>query len=120
MTPPAPEPHPVLVPDPAFRLEAGVRERLFPWYDADALERLLSRTPPESRAGILESFLVPEEPGRQRPLLVRLGHPELQAILEEVWVPFWDGCTEEEMAEQPPELPGRELAMLRRRGSGHG
>jgi hypothetical protein len=91
---------------------------LLPWYDADALERLLRLALPESRARYLNSFLVPDEPGQQRPLLVQVGHPALQAILEEVWVPFWDSYTEEGMDSYADYFPGRELAKHRRRAKG--
>lgn len=114
MTDDVPSPNPTPVHDPDFRLSAEERARVFPWYDADALERLLGMSLPESRARVLESFLVPDEPGQQRPLLVTMGHPALQAILEEVWVPFWEGYREEDMNAQPAYFPGRELAKQRR------
>ncbi|HEX5727591.1 MAG TPA: hypothetical protein VFX98_19115 [Longimicrobiaceae bacterium] len=108
----------VFTPDPSFRLTASDRARLLPWYDADALERLLSMYPAAERSGILENFQMPE-PGQQRGLLVQVGHPQLQAILDEVWVPFWETYTDEEIDAEPGNFPGRELAKRKRRNAGN-
>lgn len=57
---------------------------------------------------------MPDEAEPHVRLVVRLGHPDLQAALEEVWAPYWDSYTDEEMAAEVDYLPGREAARRRR------
>ena len=104
------------VPDPSFRLSGEERAKVAPAFDADALERLLSMCPPASRDAILRTFQREEssEDGFRVSATVRLGHPALQAVLEEVWVPFWRDHTDEMMEAEVPYLPGRDLARRRR------
>ena len=102
------------VPDPSFRLSPEERARVPKVWDVDALERLLGMMPPEAREEMYRSFL-PPEPGLLFNFLVELRHPKLQAALEEVWVPYWDGYTDEEMDREPDYMPGRVLAKKRRR-----
>lgn len=104
------------IPDPTFKLSPEQRTEVHPYFDADALERLLGMMPPEARPDTFSRFVRPAEwTGRVR-YLVSLGHPALQEALEEVWLPFWAGMSDEEMEAQPDVLPGRELARRRRLG----
>jgi hypothetical protein len=107
------------VPDASFRLSAEEKAAVAPAFDPDALERLLSMYPPEGRSGLLLRFQqMPDEGEPRLRLVVSLGYPDLQAALEEVWAPYWDSYTDEEMAAEVDYLPGREAAR-RRREPGH-
>ena len=86
---------------------------IHPHFDAEALERLLSLLPPASRAETLATFLRPTGDHRVR-LTIGFADPALQAALEEVWQPYWAGMPPEDMAREPAEFPGRELALRRR------
>jgi hypothetical protein len=102
------------VPDPAFRLNAEERASVLPGFDVDALERLLSMYPPEGREQLLKRFQ-PTEDGRGR-MLMRIDHPALQAVLEEVWAPHWlDYPDEAAIDAEVDYIPGREIAKQRRR-----
>lgn len=100
-------------PDPEFRLGPAERAKVLPYFDADALERLLSMLPARARERTLASFQA-TRPGEPHGHLVGLGHPALDAVLAEVWAPYWEGVPDEEMAQHPGRFPGRELAMERR------
>lgn len=99
--------------DTTFRLSPAERASVLPYFDVNALERLLSLVPPNARARTLASFQV-SRPGESHGFLVRMGSPRMNAVLEEVWAPFWDGYSDEQMAGQPAEFPGRQLARARR------
>jgi hypothetical protein len=106
------------VPDPNYRLPEEDRAKVGANFDADALERLLSMVPPDTRDDILPSFVPPDPSVGERPSgwLVRLGHPALQAALEEVWVPYWRHVSDEDLdSGSEDHIPGRELAKQRRR-----
>jgi len=113
-----PKPLRLEVPTPGYRLDPGLRAKVFPGYDVDALERLLSRVTPERRSEILSFFLVPDNPGdnRGRGLLMVIKDGDLQALLEEVWAPMWDyvGATDEDITTNAYGYPGREIARARR------
>lgn len=94
------------VPDPSFRLSPEQRQRIMEVFDPDAVERLVSMVPPEARARILSRFQQPQE-GQPARLLVRLGHPALQAELERAWAPFWSRYSDSEMEVEVGYLPGR-------------
>jgi hypothetical protein len=103
------------VPDPSFRLSAEEKAAVAPAFDPDALERLLSMYPPEGRTELLRRFQqMPDDAEPRVRLVVRLGHPELQAALEEVWAPYWDSYTDEQMDAEVGYLPRREAARKRR------
>lgn len=87
-----------------------------PAFDGDAVERLLSMYPPAGRADLLRSFQGPrdDDPQLRVRRVFRLGHPTLQAALEEAWAPYWLGLSDEEMALEPDYIPGREAARRRR------
>jgi hypothetical protein len=103
------------VPDASFRLSAEEKAAVASAFDPHALERLLSMYPPEGRAEFLRRFQqMPDEADPRLRLVVRLGHPDLQAALEEVWAPYWESYTDEQMAAEVDYLPGREAARRRR------
>lgn len=107
-------------PDSSFHLSDDERARVARCFDPDALERLLSMYPPEGRADLLRRFqILPQgsEPRVQR--VIRLGHPSLQAALEEVWAPYWASHTDEEMETEVDYLPGRDAARRLRRTNAH-
>lgn len=108
------KPFEVVLPDTSFHLSAEVRASVREGFDVDALERLLSMMPPEARPSTLAAFQRPT-PGSDRVrMLVHLGHPKLQAVLEEVWAPMWEGLTDEELQRLDRQFPGREAARARR------
>lgn len=107
------------VPDPTFRLSEEERAKVLPEFDAEALERLLGMVPPDRRAGLLTRFQETDE-GRGR-FVIRLGDPALQAVLEEVWAPYWSTYPDEAaMDAEVDYLPGREIARQRRKAAGTG
>lgn len=101
------------VPDASFRLTPGQRASVLPSFDADELERLLAMVPPEVRPTLLSRFQ-PPRPGERPRLLVRLGHPALQAQLEKVWAPYWAGYSDQEIDREVEYLPGRQVAKALR------
>ncbi|HEX8691702.1 MAG TPA: hypothetical protein VF746_04730 [Longimicrobium sp.] len=100
-------------PDPHFRLTPAERSKVLPDFDADALERLLSMVIPEMRQEILRHFQ-PRAPGERLGNLVQFYDPKLQAVLEEVWAPFWDTASDEEIEKDWYGMPGRLIAKQRR------
>jgi hypothetical protein len=108
------------LPDPNYRIDAAARARLREGVDPNALELLLQHFPAASRARHLEMFsqlsgkyLVG---GR---VLTAISDPSQQAMLDEVWQPYWASMSDRELFEGSGGPPGRELAKRRRRGN-HG
>jgi hypothetical protein len=97
-------------PDVAFHLSGEDRAAIAPVFDADALERLLQELRPDMRNEILAYFQMGKSSGH----LVAIHDPHLQAILEEVWVPYWDNAPDEAIDENWYRVPGREIAKARR------
>lgn len=96
-----------------YHLAPAERVKVRPGFDVDALERLLGRIHPDRRAEILALFQ--HQPPNSRKELTFLGDPELQAILEEVWAPFWDELPESDLEDETMAIfPGREIAKKRR------
>lgn len=58
-------------PDPTYRLDAEVRSRVLPIYDADALEYFLSAMPDETRTILLDEFFT--SPGADRKSIPQFG-----------------------------------------------
>lgn len=110
--------------EPAFSLSASQRERVSArQFDPDALERLLQRHPPDTRLGLLRSFVGEEgDAGKASPsgvntlpdvaVLASISDPELQGRLEDVWAPRWRGLSLEELQRKPADLPGIRMAIL--------
>jgi hypothetical protein len=100
-------------PEPGFRLTAAERGSIRVGFDVDALERLLSMVEAPVRPMILESFQ-PAKPGEPVSLLLQLGDPALQPLLDEVWAPMWERRPDGAWRHDPdPRWPGRELARQR-------
>lgn len=100
-------------PDASFRLSAEDRANVLPFYDADALERLLGMIDPEVREPMLRMFLASEK-REPRAVLTYLDDPQLQAVLEEVWAPHWELLPPEAVELEQADIPGREIARKRR------
>lgn len=107
----------LVTPDTGYRLPPEERAKVYPYFDADALERLLAAVSPEVRQVMLEGFQIPK-PGEVGPQewvvpTTHIGDPELQPLVEEVWATVW---------ERRPDLldndafdyPGKEIARRRR------
>lgn len=110
-----PNPRAIRLPEPdqRFRLSESERAQVRPGFDSDALERLLANVVPIVRPGILKSFLQPP-PGQPADLLVQMGDPTLQPLLDEVWAPMWDHLPHDAINTETKNFPGRELARQRR------
>jgi hypothetical protein len=101
-------------PDRNFRLTQRERERIVPGYDADALERLLAAVEAAVRPFLLSRFIVPEDgSGRMPGVMVLMGDPKLQPLLDEVWAPMWE-LYPDMLDTETKDYPGREIARERR------
>ena len=100
-------------PDGAYRLSAAQRANVLTMYDADALERLLQMVRPEARDSVLRFFQIADDSGPHA-VLMHLDDPGLQAVLEEVWAPYWDRLPPEAIDGERAPVPGREIARKRR------
>lgn len=113
---PEPKSMRLAVPDLNYRLTPEQRSHLPRGFDVAALERLVGMIEPDIRAEILASFL--PDPKRaasdEWESLVRFDDPVLQAALDEVWAPYWDRYTDEEIEREVAYLPGRDLVRKRR------
>jgi hypothetical protein len=102
--------------DAGFHLSADERAAVRRGFDVDALERLLAHLRPEVRPTVLEDFKYPA-PGEPPALLIQMGDPALQPLLDEVWAPMWDHMQPAALESETKEFPGRELARQRRRAA---
>lgn len=100
-------------PDRSFRLARAERAKVMEFFDVDALERLLSMVKPELRAEML-TFFQYRDSAAPRGLIMHLNDPQLQAVLEEVWAPHWDGLPDDAIEKETEPVPGREIARQRR------
>lgn len=114
MTDPPSHPMRLAMPDASFRLTPQERARIRTGFDVDALERLLAAVVPGVRPEILEDFLIPERGSQDVSLLVRMGDPALQPLLDEVWAPMWELMGPDAIEKETADFPGRELARQRR------
>lgn len=115
MSKPGPVPLRLVVPDPAYRLDASERAKVFPGFDVAALERLLGMVRPELRQEILKPFQQREK-GERVGHLMQIHDAELQEVLEEVWAPMWDEvqATDAQIEANHFGFPGRRIAKARR------
>ena len=113
----SPEPHPLrlALADKSYRLSDADRAKLLPGFDVRALERLLGMTRPDMRQEILKYFQQRER-GQHIGHLMGIEDPELQKVLEEVWVPMWNhvGATDAQLEANDYGFPGCEIAKQRR------
>jgi len=105
-------------PDATFHLTESERAQLRPGFDADALESLLAHVRPEVRPTILSSFVQPP-PGEPAGVLVKMGDPALQPLLDAVWAPMWELMPRDAIDREDKDFPGRELARQRRATGRH-
>lgn len=105
---PAPESLRLEIPDRSYSLAPGDRERIRESFDADALERLLRAVRPEYRSVILSRFQW-DASGRSQGDLVELPDPHLQALLADVWAPYWEQFPAEAYSEEDAPIPGRPI-----------
>ena len=117
MTTPQPSGISLPSPDPAFRLSAQERASVRRGFDVDALERLLSRLIPPVRPMVLAAFQYPPA-GESPDLMVKIGEPPLQPLLDEVWAPMWEHFPPDAIDVEDKDFPGRELARARRQARG--
>lgn len=123
------------IPDLTVRLDPQVKANLEAKYDVNALERLLQRMPPQDRERLLGSLvgqtsspetnkaqLGPGEtaitksdsPAEQHVrVAIKSSDPEAQALLDEVWAPYWRALPSGALDDPSYPYPGRELARAR-------
>jgi hypothetical protein len=111
-TSPSPKALRLETPDRNFKLTPQERASIRPIFDVDALERLLASVEAPFRAFLLSRFQA-AEPGTFGPMMMKMGDPALQPLLDEVWVPMWE-MYPELIDTETKEYPGRELARQRR------
>ena len=116
MSAPGPVPYRLARPDTDYRLTPEERARVPRGYDVNALERLLGMIDPGERPEMLAAFQYNPEQAEsgEWEAVVRINDPVLQAVLEEVWAPYWDHYTDEQIDREVGWLPGREVAKRRR------
>ncbi len=103
-------------PDPTYRMSSEDRSKIMYIFDPEALERLISMLPPEDRAYYLAHFQYPDgELAEPPPKLVKFDDPDLQAVLEEVWVPYWSTMPPSALYEKS-SIPGQRLALAHLQG----
>lgn len=100
--------------DGRFRLTLEQRALVPATFDVDALERLLRELAPEERDEVFAGFL-PRTDNQVR-VRTRFGDPRLQALLDDVWAPYWDTLAPEALTDIGwSQFPGWEIAKERRR-----
>lgn len=101
--------------DASYQLSALEKSNVMYIFDVAALERLISMLPPEDREETLSYFQYGDPASEDAPpKLVRFDDPDLQAVLEEVWVPYWYTVPTAALY-SGSEIPGRQLALARMR-----
>lgn len=99
--------------DSSYQMSARDKSNVMYIFDVAALERLISMLPSEHRKEVLSHFQYGDPTSQDAPpKLVRFDDPDLQAVLEEVWVPYWDSVSAAELYSNSP-IPGRLLALAR-------
>ena len=101
------------VADASYQMSDGDKSNVMDIFDVTALERLISMLPPEDRQEVLTHFQYGDPTSEYPPpKLVRFDDPDLQAVLEEVWVPYWDTLSAAALYSDS-QIPGQELALAR-------
>ncbi|HYW06084.1 MAG TPA: hypothetical protein VE913_03955 [Longimicrobium sp.] len=72
------------------------------------MERLLGMVRSEARESMLRFFLAAEKKGPHA-MLTEVDDPRLQAVLEEVWAPYWKDLSDEVLDKEKAPIPGREV-----------
>jgi len=102
-------------PDANYRVSPDDRETIRTGFDPDALERLLAMIVPDARPELLRAFQWPER-GVPASNIVKFQDPDLQAVLDEVWLPMWETEIPDALDAEKKEFPGLALARRRRAG----
>ncbi|HEX8430850.1 MAG TPA: hypothetical protein VF625_06160 [Longimicrobium sp.] len=105
-------------PDTSYRLTPDQRTGVLPFFDVGALERLLGMVRADAREPMLRFFLAAEKKGPHA-MLTELDDPELQAVLEEVWAPYWKDLPDEILDREEAPIPGREVERRLRAARHH-
>lgn len=104
-------------PDADYKISPEDREKIRTGFNPDALERLLSMIVPEARPEFLRSFQWPTY-GESAGNIMSFNDPDLNVVLDEVWLPMWEEVMPESMDDETKEFPGLDLARRRRAGGG--
>jgi hypothetical protein len=97
--------------DASYQMSDRDKSNVMSIFDVAALERLISMLPPEHREEVLSHFQYGDPTSEEAPpKLVQFDDPDLQAVLEEVWVPYWNTLPPEALFSDS-EIPGRQLAL---------
>lgn len=92
-------------------------------FDASAVEQIANRLTEEERRAFLASLggvpgeaTTPRQKGapQEVSLLVRHSDPEIQALIEKMWAPYWEHLPPEALTDPRYQLPGRKIAAERR------
>jgi hypothetical protein len=103
-----------------IRLSEAQRASIAEWFDPTAVEKIANLMSEAEGRWFLASLGVPSEaaarPGAVNSVRMLTGHsdPRIQALLEEMWVPFWDTQPPEALTDSSYSFPGRTLARERR------
>ncbi len=101
------------VADASYHMSDRDRSNVMDIFDVAALERLISMLPAGERAEVLAYFQYGDPvSGEAPPKLVHFDNPDLQAVLEEVWVPYWYTMPLAALYSDS-KIPGRQLALAR-------
>jgi hypothetical protein len=103
-------------PDKTFRLLPEDRAMVRSGFDVEALERLLAVIVPEARPELLKAFQWPPQ-GESASNIVQFKDSDLNALLDEVWLPMWEEVTPEALDTETKDFPGLQLARQRRAAS---
>ena len=99
--------------DASYHLSPGSRANVMDIFDVTALEKLISMLPPEHREEVLSHFQYGDPMSEEAPpKLVHFDDPDLQAVLEQVWVPYWYTLPPSALYSDS-KIPGRQLALAR-------
>lgn len=108
--------------DRPIRLPDAQRRRIAENFDPDAVEQIANLLPAEERRHFLRSFggvpgEAPAPATREQQdfaVLVRHSDPRIQALIEQMWAPWWDHEPAAALDDPNYNFPGKELAKKRR------